>query len=203
MTTEQDIVVTELTEQKTNAETAVKTAEESLLPWYALYLFGTRQKPVAAYLQNFGVECFYPQQYVYMEKDGQKHRELRPVVSNLIFVQTLQENDKLVKALEEADFKHFVFRKTDNKQEYYEIPNREMVDFKRMCNPEIELRKYISAEEAQLKTGTEVYVKYGPLKGLTGKLVRTNKKYYLLKELPGIGIQLKVARWCCVPLDKR
>ena len=69
-----------------------------------------------------------------------------------------------------------------------------------MCNPEVELRKYVSEQEAKLKAGTPVVVKYGPLKGLSGKLVRSNKKYYLLKEVPGLGVMLKVSRWCCVAL---
>ncbi|MBF1448720.1 MAG: UpdY protein, partial [Prevotella oris] len=32
---------------------------------------------------------------------------------------------------------------------------------------------------------------------LTGRLVRSNKKYYLLKEVPGMAIMIKVTRWCC------
>ena len=69
-----------------------------------------------------------------------------------------------------------------------------------MYNPEIELRKYITEEEAELKAGTPVLVKYGPLKGLSGKLVRANKKYFLVKEVPGMAVMLKVARWCCTPV---
>ena len=71
-----------------------------------------------------------------------------------------------------------------------------------MCNPEVELRKYLSNQEAKLKAGTPVFVKYGPLKGLSGKLVRSEKKYYLLKEVPGLGVMLKVSRWCCVPMEQ-
>jgi hypothetical protein len=85
-------------------------------------------------------------------------------------------------------------------REICEIPAREMWEFKMMCNPEIELRKYLSEKEAKLKEGTPVIVKYGPLKGLSGKLVRSSKKYYLLKEVPGIAVMLKVSRWCCVPM---
>ena len=72
-----------------------------------------------------------------------------------------------------------------------------MREFQIMCNPEIELRKYLSAEEAHLKTGTKVVVEHGPLKGLSGRLVRQSHKYYLLKEVPGMGIMIKVSRWCC------
>jgi hypothetical protein len=107
----------------------------------------------------------------------------------------------------------FLRRLFDTKVKYYsdivsvtnvpflcEIPAREMHEFRMMCNPEVELRKYVSEQEAKLKAGTPVVVKYGPLKGLSGKLVRSNKKYYLLKEVPGLGVMLKVSRWCCVAL---
>jgi hypothetical protein len=42
----------------------------------------------------------------------------------------------------------------------------------------------------------------GPLKGLTGKLVRQSRKYYLLKEVPGMAVMIKVTRWCCKPLEE-
>ena len=72
-----------------------------------------------------------------------------------------------------------------------------------MCNPEVTMRKFLSIEQAQLKAGEEVYVKFGPFKGLSGRLVRSSKKYYLLKEVPGLGIMLKVSRWCCIPIEKK
>ena len=69
-----------------------------------------------------------------------------------------------------------------------------------MCNPDITMKYFLTQEQAQLKKGTEVLVKYGPLKGLSGKLVRQSKRYFLLKEVPGIAVMLKVGRWCCKPL---
>ena len=50
-----------------------------------------------------------------------------------------------------------------------------------------------------MKAGDPVYVKFGPLKGMRGRLVRSSKKYYLLSEIPGISVMMKVSRWCCVP----
>ena len=65
------------------------------------------------------------------------------------------------------------------------------------------MRKFLSSEEARMKAGDEVLVKFGPLKGMSGRLVRSSKKYYLLKEVPGIGVMLKVSRWCCVPMEEK
>ena len=72
-----------------------------------------------------------------------------------------------------------------------------------MCNPELELRKFIPTEEARMKSGDEVFVRFGPLRGMTGRLVRSSRKYYLLKEIPDISIMLKVSRWCCVPVSEK
>jgi putative updY len=38
---------------------------------------------------------------------------------------------------------------------------------------------------------------------MTGRLVRSSRKYYLLKEIPDISIMLKVSRWCCVPVSEK
>ena len=59
------------------------------------------------------------------------------------------------------------------------------------------MEKYIDENEAKLKPGAKVLVHHGPLKGLTGRLVRQSGKYYLLKEVPGMAVMLKVTKWCC------
>ncbi|MBQ1853556.1 MAG: UpdY protein, partial [Prevotella sp.] len=100
--------------------------------------------------------------------------------------------------LYDSNFKLSVIRKLDS-NDYYEIPARQMKEFRIMCNPEIELKQYLSDQEARMKPGSRVFVKFGPLKGLSGRLVRISKKYYLLKEVPGMAVALKVGRWCCVP----
>ena len=103
--------------------------------------------------------------------------------------------------LDEAPFRMRVITKSRENRQWSEISAAEMREFQTMCNPEIELRKYLSESEAKMKVGAPVLVKYGPLKGLSGKLVRSNKKYYLLKDVPGISVMLKVSRWCCKALE--
>ena len=76
-----------------------------------------------------------------------------------------------------------------------------MLEFRLMCNPDVSIKKFIDEGENNLKAGTPVVVKYGPLKGMTGKLIRSSKKYYLLKQVPGMAVMLKVSRWCCKPIS--
>lgn len=75
-----------------------------------------------------------------------------------------------------------------------------MFEFQVMCNLDRVDVKYCSESEGALKKGSSVIVEYGPLKGMTGKLVRASKKYYLLKQIPGVSVMLKVTRWCCRPI---
>ena len=168
--------------------------------WYAIQLFTTRQQAVADYFADLGLEYFIPKQYVVsVDDEGKRKRELRPVVRNLLFLRKDISDKKMTEYVKASQFPMRVMRKSFDSNDYYEISAAEMREFQMMCNPDIELRKYLSEEQARLKTGQKVDVVHGPLKGLHGKLVRQSHKYYLLKEVPGMGVMIKVSRWCCQP----
>lgn len=172
-------------------------------PWYAIRLYSLKLDEIETFFHEKGMETFSPKQIVTEEdKNGRIRKSLKPVVRNLIFVKKDMEDKAIKKVIYESNFKMSVFTKAEDKSQYSLIPSEEMYEFRLMCNLEISLRKFISSEEAQLKEGEEVYVKFGLLKGLKGKLVRSSKKYYLLKEIPGIGVMMKVTKWCCVPLSE-
>ncbi len=172
-------------------------------PWYAVRLFGMKLMEVEEYFQQKCFETFVPRQWQIREdKDGKPKRLLRPVVHNLLFVKKNGDESIMRKAVEESSHKISVIRKMADSQAYYEIPAKQMKEFRLMCNPDVSLREYLSEQEARMKPGAEVLVKFGPLKGLSGRLVRISKKYYLLKEVPGMGVALKVSRWCCVPMNE-
>ena len=176
-------------------------ASEDDIPWFALRLFTVRQMEIAEMLRGEGLEVFVPMEYVDIE-DSKKHvkRVLRPVVRNLLFVKKTISQKAMRRIITALPYRVSMFRKTPGSIEYYEIPARQMFEFRAMCNPDILIKKYLSETQAKLKAGTPVMVTHGPLKGLQGKLVRSNKKYYLLKEVPGMGVMLKVTKWCCKPL---
>ena len=172
-------------------------------PWYAIRLFTNCQMKVDEYFKEKGLESFIPMQYkVYEDEKGKPRRKLWPVVSNLIFIKKSLSMLAVKDIVTQSQYKMSVITKDRSTKEYYEIPAKQMMEFKAMCNPEIEMRKFLSAEQAKLKAGTPVKVCHGPLKGLTGRLVRQSRKYYLLKEVPGLGVMLKVSRWCCQPLTE-
>lgn len=170
------------------------------LPWYAVRLFTLRLKAVTEYFREKDLELFVPMAYVdYEDKEGRVKRELRPVVRNLVFIKKTMTQREMMHMVSECPYKVSVIRHSRLDKNYYEIPARQMDEFRLMCNPEVEMRKYVSEEEAKLKAGDPVDVVFGPFKGLSGRLVRQNHKYYLLKEVPGMGVMLKISRWCCKP----
>ena len=176
--------------------------EQHRYPWYAIKLYGFSQKKVEEYLADNGLDTFIPQEYVDEEDCEHKIKHLlRPVVKNLIFLKKTKDDADIKKVISASNIKMSVITVSKSDKRYCEIPARQIDEFMMMCNPDILLKKFISEEQAHLKTGTLVRVKRGPLQGLSGKLVRANKNYYLLKDVPGMAVLLKVTKWCCVALE--
>lgn len=176
--------------------------EQHRYPWYAIKLYGLSQKNVEKYLQDKGLETFIPQEYVDVEDSEHKVKHvLRPVVKNLIFLKKTMEEGDIKKVISSSELKMSVITVSKIDKRYCEIPARQMDEFMLMCNPDILLKKFISEDQAHLKKGALVRVKRGPLQGFTGRLVRANKNYYLLKDVPEMAVLLKVTKWCCVALE--
>ena len=172
-------------------------------PWFAIRLFGGgKTSDLADYFKDYDVESFIPMQMVdYMDKTGHIRHALRPVVRNLFFIKKTVSVQRLNELMNESGRQMMVMRKTKGSREYYEIPAKQMFEFRAMCDPQYAQTLFLTTEEAQLKVGDPVLVAHGPLKGITGRLVRQNKKYFLLKEVPGLGVMVKVSRWCCKPIN--
>lgn len=171
--------------------------------WHAVKLFAVRQKDVAEYFAECGLESFIPMhRRDYVDAEGKRRHDIRPVVTNLIFVKANYGIRRMLAIYAGYPRRLFVMRKSKDSTELYNIPDKQMREFILMCNPEIEMKKYLTESEAKLKKGQRVVVDFGPLKGLTGRLVRQSHKYFLLKDVPGMAVMIKVSRWCCRPMDE-
>ena len=167
-------------------------------PWYGVQLFGIKSTMMAEYLDRAGISYFIPMQnVVYVDRDGKRRHKLRPVVSNILFIKKDKDDKVIYDSMLPYQGSFYIFRKKITTRDLYEIAAEEMQEFIIMCNPELTEKKYIDEDEAKLKPGAKVLVHHGPLKGLTGRLVRQSGKYYLLKEVPGMAVMLKVTKWCC------
>lgn len=167
-------------------------------PWYCLRLFTLKPYEIASFFNQEGVKTFVPEHYEdYEDSNGHVKHALKPVVKNLIFVEIPDDENKLHELVKTDRYKMALMKgcRADDKPAM--IPANQMKEFLLMCNPE--LSSIIVSEDANvmLKNGDPVEVHHGPLKGLTGELVRQTKKYYLLKRVPGMGVLLKVSKWCC------
>ena len=178
-------------------------AEDDYSPWYAVRLFTLKTEAVASYLKEHGLEIFIPMEWEdYVDQDNHRRRKLKPVVRNLVFIKKTTDEKNLRKLIIDSQYKMAVMLKSKESRNFYEIPSTQMREFQMMCNPEIAMKKFLSEDEAKLKAGTPVMVTHGPLKGFSGKLVRSSKKYFLLKEVPGMAVMLKVSRWCCKAMEE-
>ena len=105
-------------------------------PWFGVQLYGLRPKEMADYLTGKDIESFFPMHDVdFIDREGKHRHELRPVVSNLIFIKKTME-DKLLQGMMEERYKgHFyIIRKTRGSSVFYQIPARQMQEF--MIKPE-------------------------------------------------------------------
>ena len=108
-------------------------------PWFGIQLFGLRQKVLVDFLKEKDIETFVPMQnVVFVDRQGKRRHELRPVVSNLMFVKMTIDGKELQQIMDEQYKGHFyIIRKARGSLLYYQIPARQMHEFIIMCNPEI------------------------------------------------------------------
>lgn len=165
--------------------------------WYALRTFHAQEYKVSLHLERHHVDHFIPMvNHSYRKEDGTWVKAERPAVHNLLFVRKTGSRAELRSILAECDYPVSVYHHIDDEQQWYEISDNELLELRLLCDKAFS-PQFISQEESELKMGTEVCVKHGPFKGITGKLVRKNKKYYLVKTFVGLGVMVSVSRWCC------
>lgn len=167
-------------------------------PWYALRLLNRSMKYVTLYLDEQKLTYFVPKHYrERVDSEGKKHRELVPVVANLVFLKKTKDEKELTEIISQCKYPVYFLRKQRFDPHPCEIPSSEMKELIYICNPDRITYKYISDEDARLKVGSDVIVTRGPLQGLRGKLVRSNHLYYIVRSYTGLSLMLKVSRWCC------
>lgn len=170
-------------------------------PWYVIHTFNCYELKIGDFLRQKGLVYFIPMEYKVKKLEGGKiKKKLVPVIHNLLFVQKSMSEKKLKRIFAECSLPIY-FQRKENSCEYYEIRPREMQLFMLMCDPSNESHRFVSLTDAVLKLGSEVNVAYGPFKGVRGKLVRYHKQYYVLNIMVGVGVMLKVSRWCCKPCE--
>lgn len=170
--------------------------------WYAVRTFYAQELKVSHYLEQCHLSHFIPMtKRLHANADGKSVEAEHPVVHNLIFLRKTLPQTEMRAILQACPYPVSVYHHIDNEEQWYEISSKDLLDLRLLCdnafNPQ-----FISREESELKVGTEVRVVHGPFKGITGKMVRKNKKYYLVKTFGELGVMVAVSRWCCEAVEK-
>ena len=168
--------------------------------WYALQTFFRKEREVEDFLKEKGYAPFVPKLYrERVDASGQKHRELVPAVHNLLFMPKVADGKEQVLALRDCPYPVRITRKPDS-EGFYEIPDRQMVEFRAICDPDYTNTIYASREFADDRPGKRVRVIQGPFKGMEGKLVRYKNRFYIVITLVNLGVFLRISRWYCEPI---
>ena len=170
--------------------------------WYAVRTFNGQERRVSHYLEGQGVTHFIPTTlHEELDSEGHRRREYRPVVHNLLFVRRDTTREALTHIISDCPFPVRVYSHLDS-HEYFELTGAELMELRLICDHSTLGIQVMTSHEADIRVGRMVKVTHGPLKGLTGKLVRKNKKYYVVKTFADLGIMVSVSRWCCKEMEE-
>src|SRR5574344_1918890 len=130
--------------------------------WYAIRTFNCKELEISKFLTEKGLTNFVPMAYAEkFEKANEKPKKiLVPVIHNYLFLQ------KTIPELE--------VMKKDGSNEYCEISESEMAEFRLLCDPNFESSVFMKADEAEAKPGKNVVIIHGPFSGVHGKLHRVH-----------------------------
>ena len=169
--------------------------------WIAVQTFYCQEKKVSNYLDEHQVKHFIPTLTHVVNEDGKTIRSRKPAVHNLLFLQVNQCIEELKSIIADCPFPVSVYHRFNKPGEWIMIPDSDMSDLRIICDNTFTEPIFVSSQECELKVGSMVRVKCGPLKNMEGKLVRKNKKYYLVRTFGNLGVMVSVSRWCCEAKD--
>lgn len=125
-----------------------------------------------------------------------------PVVHNLIFIALEQQRiDEMRHILQECPYAIYVYRSFEQRGSWFLIPDHELADLRLICDNNFGEPIFTSTEQCDLKVGCMVSITHGPLKNTTGKLIRKDKKFYLVRTFGELAVLLRVSRWCCKKIE--
>lgn len=169
--------------------------------WTVVRTFNRHELVISDFLKQEGLTCFIPM--LYQEKvigdDPKPKRVMVPVIHNFVFVQLSIPMKQLCALLANCNTPLYVLKARDA-DEPVEISNREMVEFRMLCDPSFEQMITITADEKEPEVGKEVEIIHGPFSGIRGRLYRKQKKYWFVKTIAGVSVELRISRWYCKPI---
>lgn len=171
--------------------------------WVVIRTFNRREGVLSEFLRQRGVTHFIPVHYAekFAGSDRKPRRVLVPIIHNFVFICKSMPMAELESLLSECAIPLYIL-KTKETNQPAEISNREMLDFRMLCDPAFQNQVTVrqAEDETDASIGREVEIVHGAFKGVRGRLYRKQKQYWFIKTLVGISIELRITRWFCKPL---
>ena len=141
-------------------------------------------EPAYLFLQQRGFEVFTPMKEVLLVRHGQKKRELRPYLQDLLFVHS--ERALLDPLVERTPTLQYRFGKGLGYRQPIIVPDREMAPFIAVSGLAPATKFFLPEEITPEMLGREVRIIGGPLDGTQCRLlnIRGSRKKRIMVELP-------------------
>lgn len=169
--------------------------------WYAVQTFYCKEEHLGKLFAERGLNYFIPRQYSeQITLDGNTHRVLKPAVHNLLFLEKTLDEKEILEKIKNIPIPFYLVRHHDTKK-CYEIPDREMLEFRAICDPNYTGTLYVDVAAAESRSGQKVRVIRGPFTGLEGKLTQYKKRYYVTIIVATLGVMLHIPKWYCQKIE--
>lgn len=169
--------------------------------WYALQTYYAQESKVARFLEAHNLCFFIPMLHTYTpDAEGNPVRILRPAVHNIIFLKKTLSAEAIKSILDECPLAVRVYTFPSDTR-WIEISASDILELRLICDSEFADVHFVDMRKIDMKVGHMVKVTHGPLKGIYGKLIRKNKKFYVVKSYVGMGVIATVSRWCCERME--
>ncbi len=153
--------------------------------WYALKVFFNKVFDVEAILQKQQVECFVPCEYIVVERNGERKRIRKPIVSSLLFFRSTNHDAvEIQRAFNERVMLYSQLKGLHRAPVV--IPEKEMNVFMLVCSAGECGLEYLGDDKAEFHTGERVRVIDGPFKGAEGCIRRIKRDRRLIVSVKGI-----------------
>ena len=170
--------------------------------WYAIQTYYAQEAKVGHFLKAHNLCFFIPMLYSYVsDANGNPVKKPVPAVHNIIFLKKTMSKEELKCILAECPFAVRVYTYPSDCK-WVEICDSDILELRFICDSAFADIRFVSAQETEMKVGHMVKVVHGPLKGIHGRLIRKNKKYYVVKNFAGLGVIACVSRWCCERMEE-
>ena len=163
--------------------------------WFVLRATYNRVEKDIETLEKNVVHVYVPKHYVIQHKNGKKKRVLEPLLPNLVFVYSTQNNlEQLFRNEKDLDHLRFYRDKTknvcefDGKHPLVVVSYNEMLNFIKLTSVESEHIKLVEPEHCHYKSGDMVRIVDGDFAGVVGRVARIAGQQRVAVEINGLCI---------------